>query len=492
MKKLIFSMIMGLVLTSSCVELIQEPQSFLTEEDYIQLPKNLDQVARGITGLYNDLWYNNYGMNCRIMRLNTGADDITTSPKPNNTLNYLIDLNPSLSGNDMDASELWANFWKSISSSNKIINGTPIPADVTEAAKYKAVIAEAYFVRALSYFYLVRIFGDIPLIKSSDEAILPQTRKSVAEIYDNVIVPDLEFAIANLPVKSRSGNSSTPSKWAAKICLADVYMNMAGWPLKKGTAYYAKAASETKDIIDNSGLSLTPAYKDLWMETTKTAANEHIFALHHSVAYKNPSQYGKSLYPRDYKLNAGWADYHGTPTFLANYPNDERKAHNYMLKWDTKTGVKTWEESQDKLPSISKYYNYDEGPAGKSAQSNGITPIYRYADALLMYAEASNLATSSVNDQAIQSLNLVQNRAKSPIITTTRNSEEFDTAVLNERGWEFFAEFHRWFDLVRKEKLSVVKPQQWQNSLFKKNNHYYMPVPIKQIQMTGWTNNLGY
>lgn len=146
------------------------------------------------------------------MRLNTGADDITTSPKPNNTLNYLFDLNPSLSGNDMDASELWANFWKSISSSNKIINETPIPADTTEAAKYKAVIAEAYFVRALSYFYLVRIFGDIPLIKSSDEAVLPQTRKSVAEIYDNLIVPDLQFAIANLPVNSRSGNSSTPSK----------------------------------------------------------------------------------------------------------------------------------------------------------------------------------------------------------------------------------------------------------------------------------------
>ena len=109
-----------------------------------------------------------------------------------------------------------------------------------------------------------------------------------------------------------------------------------------------------------------------------------------------------------------------------------------------------------------------------------------------MYAEASTRATGSVNAQALASLNAVQNRANSPIVTTTTNATEFEQAVFNERGWEFFAEMKRWFDLVRLEKVSEVKPTEWANSTFKTYKHYYMPVPYQQINLTGWTNNAGY
>lgn len=137
------------------------------------------------------------------------------------------------------------------------------------AKRYKAVVAEARFMRALSYFYLVRMYGDIPYVTNSSEAIEYQPRTAVADIYNKIIVPDLIEACASLPTVSRSGFSSTPSQWAAKALLSDVYMTMAGWPLKLGKEYYAKAAEVSLDIIEHSGLSLTPVYGDLWKEAKR-------------------------------------------------------------------------------------------------------------------------------------------------------------------------------------------------------------------------------
>lgn len=490
MKKILYITLLGcMTFNTSCVDLDQSPKSFLTEEEYIQAPKNITSLEKAATGLYNDLWSDNYGFNCRMMRVDASADQIATCPKPNNSLNYFIELIPSLSANDTDVRAIWGNFFKVITSSNKIIVGTPIPADKTEAAKYKAVVGEAYFMRALSYFYLVRIFGDVPLILNPAESQNEQKRTSVAEIYNKAIIPDLQFAVENLPQTSRSGNSGTPNKWAAKICLADVYMNMAGWPLKQGTPAYTKAAELTLDIINNSGLSLTPVYGDLWKEAKKLENNEHIFALIHDAKY-NASQYGKSFWPRDYS-GSGWADYLAQPEYMNKYPNDDRKKFNFLTEWNTKTGKVTWDKSMDQLPVISKYHDYDNGPHGKSAQSNGLTSIYRYADALLIYAEASNMATGSVNAKALECLQAIQKRSHSTLTTTT-DSKAFDKAVLDEKGWEFFAEFRRWFDLVRREKVSEAKPAQWVSSVYNKNKHYYFPIPNDEIQMTGWTNNLGY
>ncbi|EJX09410.1 RagB/SusD domain protein [gut metagenome] len=151
-------------------------------------------------------------------------------------------------------------------------------------------------------------------------------------------------------------------------------------------------------------------------------------------------------------------------------------------------------ESADKLPAISKYYGYDNGAPGKSAQSNGVTCIYRYADVLLMYAEASTRANNAVDDEALKSIQEVQKRAgyEDNMLTTTTNPTEFLEAVFNERGWEFFAEMKRWFDLVRLEKVKDVRPETWNGSLFQTNQHYYFPIPFQQIRLTGWQNNPGY
>ena len=480
---------------NSCVSLDQDPQSFLSYETF---PKDAASISSVVDDLYNDLWNGNYGLNCRLQRINVGADDVTyRAAKANNPLALIESLSPNITQNHADFKTLWSLFTKAIYDSNVIIADTPVNvADNSKpAVALRQVVAEAYFVRGLSYFYLVRLFGDVPLQLTPEDAKKDMPRTAVAEIYDKVIVPSLKCAVDWLPATSRTKNAATPSKWAAKAALGDVYMTMAGWPLKRD-GYYAEAEKVLGDAIQNSGLKLSTHYADLWKEANKTTEKEFLFGIMHSNANKKASNYGKSYYPSDFAPKAGWSDYYASEKFYLAYPNDERKAHNFMTEWNTKKGVVNYKNSADKLPAISKYYDYNDGEPGKSAQSNGITCIYRYADILLMYAEASVRATNSVSAKATNALQEVQKRAQGyaddATVTTTTNPSEFLDAVFDENGWEFFAEMRRWFDLVRLEKLKDVKPTEWANSLFKANNHYYFPVPYTQIELTNWANNAGY
>ena len=486
MKKLTYiATIAGsLFLTTSCVDLTQEPQSFITEEEYFA-SMDLEGIKQAATALYTDLWNGNYGFNCRIQRINVCADDITyRAAKANNELANYYRLSPNITANTADFDTTWSLFFAVINNANKLINNTVIPSDAQEAEAFKNVLGEAYFLRGLAYFYLVRMYGDVPLILKGEDASTYMPRTAVAEIYDKAIVPSLQTAVEWLPETSRN-SSSTPSKWAAEACLADVYMTMAGWPLNKGQEYYSLAATAAKDIIDNSGLYLTSEYSELWKEANKTQTNEVMFALHHSATLKTASNYGKSYYPSDFSPNAGWADYYANEAFFLSYPDDDRKAWNYMTEWDTKSGHVTYAESADKLPAISKYYDYDNGAPGKSAQANGITCIYRYADVLLMHAEAAYYLNKE--DEARDMVNKVRQRARQssycqgfvvgdprvytfpetapnvPDIAESVTGQALLEAIWHERRLELAMENIRTFDLIRTgrllDRVSKVKDQ---------------------------------
>jgi hypothetical protein len=134
MKKLIYltAVAGSLLLTTSCVDLTQEPESFITEEEYWN---TVDQASleKAADALYSDLWQGNYGFNSRLQRINVCADDITyRAAKANNELAYYSRLTPNLTANDADFSTTWTLFYKVISSSNKIIKGTTIPTNEKE------------------------------------------------------------------------------------------------------------------------------------------------------------------------------------------------------------------------------------------------------------------------------------------------------------------------------------------------------------------------
>lgn len=509
MKKLTYlaTLAGSMLIAASCVDLNQEPQSFISDEEYFS-QINQESLETSVSALYNNLWHDNYGFNSRIQRIQVCADEITyRAAKPGNELAYYDQLSPNIGANTADFDTSWELFYFTIANANKIIHYSAAPADATkeEVAKFNGVLAEAYFLRGLSYFYLVRMYGNIPIIPENGyETVINCPLSKPKEVYTKMIVPSLEYAVTWLPESPRLNNSSTPTKWAAETCLADVYITMAGWPLKK-EEYYAKAAEAAKDVLDHNKYHQQEAnYEDLWKETNKNNS-EFMFCLHHSHANKvMASNYGKSYYPADFynikeeKARNGWADYYARKEAFDSYPNDKRKKWNFMTEWySTSNNNKLiqWQDSPDGLPCISKYYNYDQGNPGENAQANGVTCIYRLADAKLLYAEASAKATGSVNTQAIEAVRSLQDRAGYAELEKVPNDVSYDdflNIVSKERKYEFFAEMRRWFELVRTEQVSVKRADKWNGSFFQTQGHYYFPIPSAQILLTGWENNKGY
>lgn len=500
MKKCIIILFAALAI-SACVDLFQEPQSDLTSETIILTKPTLEAM---VNGLYKSFWSNNYGFNCRIASLGLSADDMITGSikKIRNTQDDQMKVpidNP-------DVAVLWKSFYKTIFDANNLIyniKGNP----ELDAELGSIYLGEAYFFRALSYFYVIRYFGDAPAItdptSSADiDGIKSMPRKKVKDIYDKIIVPDLLEAEKLLKDKSRDDKNQAPTVWAAKTLLTDVYITMAGWPLKE-EHYYAEAAKKAKEIIEGKAHALMPHYKDLWMEANKTDKTEHIFALQHSLTYL-PSQYGISYL--GVEEGNGWSDYSADPVFFNNFPDDTRKAFSYVTSTrNSKTDKEIdWTEFASGGPYIRKYRNYggcgNYGIEGASSPRNqlsqGLTPIYRYADVLLLYAEASNKAEGGPNELAYDCINKVRDRAFGD--TNHRlsglNQEQFAKAVFDEFGWENVFEFKRWFQLVRTEMVdeAVGKNAQVEARLGVDKQNYLFPVPVRQVELRSWVNNPGY
>ncbi len=516
-KKIFLRLGVILLTLQGCVDLEQPPISVPVQEEKAPgQTLTTDELKARANQLYIDLWgggtvFNdgNYGYNTRIMQWNIASDETVTGKPATNRLGKLdrIDLDlPPLSTKDDGMP--WAYFYKTINTASTLIMESLRTSGIAKAqyadsikataefdkVKYEELrnagaiteddevmqlMGEGYFMRALSYFHLVRYYGDVPCYAdhtnktgiNGEVGVKEQTPRSpVKDIYEKMIIRDLELAALLLPKNSRivrNGKSSSerPSSWAAKAMLADVYLTMAGWPLKQ-VDKYSMAANVAKDIMTNSGLSLTPDYKDLWKEAKKEEANEHIFALHHyGDSEKTFSNYGKSYYAEDEKTggNTGWADVLMDSSFFERWPSDLRRNFVAITQLD-KDGVKTpWRQSLMQCPPINKYRDYNQGgntlttPA--SAQSLGITPIYRYAQVLLIYAEAANQAAGGPNTDILNAINLIRTRGGAEPIESGLTKEEFDEVVFKENSYELFAEGKRWFQLVRKER--VVKENQY-------------------------------
>lgn len=495
MKKIIITLGIFGTLFTGCVDLSQEPLSFPTPENIEYNESNVTSLANG---LITELWGGNYDYNCRTVLMGLGADDIICGSNDKRGA-YLDRLHIEMSPMEQDFSNMWNNMYGLIQASNQFIEGLKATQSISEQNK-EQYLGEAYFMRAFAHFNLVRWFGDVPAFTDSKcvKDILGNTtivRNKVEDIYDLVIIPDLKEAELLLPDRGRTtAPNSTPTKWAAKACLAEVYLTRAGWPLKQ-TQYYAEARDKAHEIIKDGKYKLVDHYKDLWKEETKSDDTEHIFALNHSS--KTYSNYGKSYFTS--VEEKGWGDYLADSCFYERYPNDERKAFNFVTEFQPGgSGRKIdFRKTAMRSPAINKYRDYG---GVSSAQSLGITPIYRYADVLLMYAEAQNKAEHGPSPLAYECINKVRERAMGGIdnpLTPGLNEEEFDKVVFDERGWEFFSEFKRWFQLVRTEKV-------WEANQFNPNvkrgidsygitkdnrDVYIMPLPSKEAQQCKFPQN---
>jgi hypothetical protein len=496
MKKIKYfrTVIFSLLLTGvfSCQSLDENPAGALVAESFFQTTADLDAA---VSAVYRRLIENTWGglANTNGWTGLFGGDDITSDASRTALLEFDRFAASDMNGN-LKASS-WDIPYNCILDANSVISNYQRVSGNEAYILNKA--GEAHFLRAWSYFWLVRIFGEIPMPLTSEvDYTLPLT--PVADVY-KVIVSDLEFAIANL-TRERGHYEGRPCQWSAKALLAQVYLTMAGWPLKDQSKY-AQAASLAKDVIDNGPYRLLDNYADLWLDSSDN--NDEIVW---SIQFCSFLDCGLAARCTFIGLNSmpseerGWDQFFAEEGFYNRFPEGVRKDETFWTVFETRSSAPPWpiestmhfSQSKTKHPFFKKWRDaYVPGEPsynGDSDHMGGRDLNYlRFAEVLLIYAEAQCMADGAPNAQAYDCINKTRKRAGLGDLAPGLDQISFRNEVIDERGWEFAGEYVRWFDLVRTEKVAEMN-QYKAEADFKPLNaidasRYWAPIPGTEVAL---------
>ena len=438
-----------------CSDFLEEsdPSNLTTDTFYLT-----ESHAEGaIAAAYNDTRFIGGGagifsVNWQMLEAVTGQSSTQTGQ--NSDLNNLYGL--AYDSNTGHIRNWYSGLYKLIANANLVIQNVPeIPMNENQKSK---IVAEALFLRAWAHFYAVRIWGDIPLITlpqtSASEDFEP-VRTPQDEVY-NQIVNDLKTAeAAGLPWTDTSGRVSTS---AVKSLLAKVYLTMAGYPLNQ-TEHYANAASKAREVIDTGGgIDLFDTYEDIRNPNLENQV-EHIFSIQYNgTDAGNPMQdMLPNFQPVTVLGNAGTGSSVPEISFYNSFEDGDLRKEN-RVGWFYTSYYLNGSGPLFELgaPFIFKHFNRvaygTEGVTGTN-QNNLDLPIIRFAEVLLIYAEASNETTGPTQD-ALVAVKRIRDRAQ---LTTPNLSElskdSFRELILKERWHELCYEFKTWFDMVRLRKV---------------------------------------
>jgi len=391
----------------------------------------------------------------------------------------------------------WQFYYKGIANANLSI--AKIPGISMDAAEAKRLMGEAYFLRAFYYFNLVQMFGNIPLILDPVDLQSEQLRPSAAapeEVY-NRIVEDLKTAeAAGLPMTDVSGKVSTG---AVKSLLAKVYLTMAGYPLQKGAAYYDLAAKKAEEVIDSKQFKLFASYDDLHNPAKKNV-EENIFMIQFKTQIL-PSNWQVSIIPYNKNISA-YSDETGgiysTSDFVKSYEAGDLRAKEKQFFFTKFTNESDRTKEVD-LGGYFIYKHFDNVAQTSSANSDLNWSVIRYADVLLMYAEASN-EVGGPSAKAYEAVNAIRTRAQLPALAGL-SKDTFREAVWAERWHELCFENITWFDMARLRKAYNVTTKKFENYVGHKFSYgptltereLLFPIPTAEIRNnTNLDQNKGY
>lgn len=506
MKKIILY-ILGVAFFISCTDLNENPLDFVSPENTYDDIATFESMLIGSYKSFSDAYNSNMNMTAG----NQAFGDNFEFTRYNVT---------TLNGNVYN---LWSTSYELINNLNAIIENIEKAENGDDAAK-NGIVGQAYFLRAISYFYLVRYFGDIPLLLEevkSYSGIYNYLREDQEKVYE-VILSDLKNAEMQLP-DSWPGEPGKATKYAAKAVLAKVYLTMAGAPLKQ-TDKYGMAAAKAKEIIDANKFQLGDNYEDLFIPDMQNNHPAIIFQIPKVAGQGNnfSNPFYRSLSFLEGTTNPGMRIY---GAFMENFPESPRKEVTFYM--NSQPGVDAFVNGKNEdgtyinpeyheINKDRKYfikageafaftskYSYIGAGEGLSAsqESDQNVIVFRYAEILLMYAEAQARSEGSTNSTAIKAINDVRKRAygvDTPIADGLTN-EQFIDAVIQERYYELIFEMKRWFDVVRLElpmKFEIYAPD---NSLTptisdaSNPGRYLMPIPQREIELNPkLTQNEGY
>jgi hypothetical protein len=468
MKKII-SVFLLAGLLAGCKDFLEEdPRGQVVGTNALTSVEGLDAALTGAYKGMTHTWEMGFTTTAAI-GLTMGGDDVTTHPASNKADFREMDQFNVTSENQRTRI-IWRGCYKTIQGANNVINN--YQKTTGDKARIDQIVGEAHFLRALSYYWLVRSWGKVPLITTAEFStdLLTIKRSEPAEIYALI---ESDLAQAELLVPDAKRNPGRPNKGSVKALLADVYLTQGGWPINNASKY-GQAAAKAKEVIDNKGTWGFDLYPDLaviWSGTLASAGiSEEVFAFHTNEDFISSANsiYGYYGTPED---EGGWDDYFAEINFFNNFPAGKRKD----LTFQTVINNKPWQESKAKHPYYRKF-RLEEN----NWKSSMPVVMMRYAHVLLIFAEAQARSTGSPSAEAYAAVNAVRRRAGLAEISNLSGAD-FANAVVDERAWEFAAEWTRWFDLVRLEKVEEANANKAPEGLKPigaiTKSDYWLPVP---------------
>ncbi len=344
----------------------------------------------------------------------------------------------SIATNNTGVYIFWVDHFTSLYQVNIVLDKIA-GADLEDSYK-KGVVAEMKFLRALYYFNLVRMFGDLPLVTTPivGEEAYAMKRSPKEEVY-KLIVSDLKEAAADLAEVGAEPAKGRATKGAAKSLLGKVYLTMGD---------KANAATVLKEVVESNKYDLLPDFQSLWGNTSANKnTKESIFEIQYLGGAANPySQYWSAFAPFE---NFAITKYGGGMNMVTDDLFNEYEATDTRKDISFYTGY-TKNGTFVPIKFNKKWVDLTAPLDGGAEACNNNFMVLRYADVLLMLSEATGDA---------QYLNKVRARVGLPLFGTAGYPSAYptlDLAIEHERRMELALEFHRWFDLKRTNRAVPV------------------------------------
>lgn len=471
--------------------LAPKPNDVLTPENFYQSATDavsaVNSVYSQTVWVYFYYWYQS----------DIAGDDIFASPNfgtdGHQLASYTFD--PTLWSID----NVWTNAYITINRANIVLDR--VPPIVMDTVERNRVLGEAHYLRALMYFELVRMFGDVPYIaheaKSVSDAQVART--PAAQVYSS-IVADLQSAAATLPPSYSGADLGRATSGAALSLLAKVYLNQKD---------YNNAAKYAGQVMSSGRYGLNSNWLDNFKISREFINPESIFEINYGAPEQTAGVVGsvQTLF----SLPAGFpgGDAYGlmqvNPDLIALYGTGDQRGYGatYMTSpyKDALGRVATWG-----VPNGAAFHKYldETNTKDMTARSWQQQPnnwiIQRYADVLLIYAEAVNAGGTATAGPADAALNQVRSRAGIPTVSGL-SAAALSDSIRVERRREFAFEGQRWFDLSRwgvldatiRAKTTQMQTLQPGETTVHGVKSSLFPIPVNQInnnslltQNPGW------
>lgn len=416
---------------------------------------NSDQTAiAAFSGIYSEMSDIGYSLDAEVpIALSLGSGELKYA---GNIDRYVQFETNAIQADNLTVTDAWTRIYKTIYNVNAALDGLNKAQNMTAEVKQQ-LIGEAKFLRSFCYFYLINLFGDVPLIIGTDYEInRKQARTEIAAIYSK-IVEDLQDAIESLTENSSDNERLRPNRFSAIALLARVFLYLERWE---------EASHWSSFIIDSKQFDLFNIEETFLKESKET-----IWQLMPVMPTYN-TNLGRLLVPTS---KTSIPTYYFSSEFLEAFEHGDKRKDNWI----------------DKVTIADQEYHY---PYKYKVQIGSTISecliIFRLGEQYLIRSEAR--AHLGDLNGAIEDLNIVRTRADLNNYAKELQLNKVLAAIEKERQSELFMEWgHRWFDLKRTERiddvLGVLEAKSWQamDALW--------PIPILQLEANPFlSQNEGY